>query len=70
MLNGEDKSFSGPSMEQSRLNRPCVIPDYTGAVIKARLRDLRHSSITGIKDFLTVVSHLDFLFGSRCISAL
>lgn len=33
-------------MEQSRLNRPCVIPDYTGAEVKALLRDPLHTSIT------------------------
>lgn len=58
-LNGEDKSFSRPSMEQSRLNRLCVIPDYTGAEIKARLRDLLHRPIASTKDLLIVVSHLD-----------
>lgn len=32
-------------MEQSRLNRPWVIPDYAGAEIKALLRDPMHISI-------------------------
>lgn len=32
-------------MEHSRLNRPCVIPDYSGPEIKALLRDPPHSSI-------------------------
>lgn len=34
-------------MERGGLNRPFLIPDYTGTEIKAVLRDLLHSSITG-----------------------
>lgn len=46
VLNGEDKSFCRRWMERGRLNRPCVIPDYTGTEMKAVLRDLLHSSVT------------------------
>lgn len=49
-------------MEQSRLNRQYVIPDYTGAEIKALLRDPLHSSIMVTKNCLTLVSHPNTLF--------
>lgn len=44
-------------MEHSRLNRPCVIPDYGGAEIKALLRDPPHSSIVVRKSRRAAVSH-------------
>lgn len=43
-------------MEQNRLNRLCVIPDYTSAEIKALLRDPLHRSNIVPKIFINVVN--------------
>lgn len=60
-LNGEDKSFSGPWMELSSLNRLGVIPDYTPREIKALLRDPLHSFIALVKNPLTAVTRSGFV---------
>lgn len=48
-------------MEQSRLNRPCVIPAYTAAEMTALLRDLLHSSLIVAKKIVLIggVRHLN-----------